>query len=55
MRSIRLLFLSGVLAAAACSSPTEPRMPQPNPDEDEEPPVQGLVEPAAPLPLLHLA
>ncbi|HEU5211065.1 MAG TPA: hypothetical protein VFU06_16835 [Longimicrobiales bacterium] len=55
MKSIRLLFLSGVLAAAACSSPTEPRMPQPNPDEDEEPPVQGLIEPAAPLLSVYLA
>jgi hypothetical protein len=35
------MFALALLAATACSSPTEPRLPQPNPDDDEDPERPG--------------
>lgn len=48
MKPIRLAFALSLLVAGACSSPTEPRLPQPNPDDDEEPNQPGMSASAAP-------
>lgn len=50
MKPIRLMFAFALLGAAACSSPTEPRLPQPNPDDEEEPPQPGATVAAVPWP-----
>ena len=36
MKYTRVLMALAVLGAAACSSPTEPRLPTPDPDNDDE-------------------
>lgn len=41
MKPIRLAFVLALLGAAACSSPTEPRLPQPDPDDREDPDKPG--------------
>lgn len=46
MKHIRLaLAILALGGLAACSSPTEPRLPQPLPDDEEEPPTQGMAVP----------
>lgn len=42
MKTLRLAFALMLMGAAACSSPTEPRLPQPQPDDDEEPNQPGM-------------
>lgn len=36
MKYTRVLMALAVLGAAACSSPTEPRLPTPDPDNDDD-------------------
>lgn len=40
MKHIRLFLALTLLGAAACSSPTGPRLPQPDPDNDDDTPDQ---------------
>lgn len=51
MKPIRLAFVLALMGAAACSSPTEPRLPQPLPDDEEEPPQTGMAPTVLPVPV----
>ncbi len=51
MKTLRLAFVLMVLGAAACSSPTEPRLPQPEPNDDDEPNQPGMTAFQSALPV----
>lgn len=55
MKKSRWILIVGLLAMAACSSPTLPKIPQP-PDEDPtqkpDPNKSGFVMPVVPMPNL---
>ena len=38
MKYTRVFMALAVLGAAACSSPTEPKLPQPDPDDNKDDP-----------------